>query len=107
LPTASANWLTESSVRKPVSPSITISFVEPTFPADTIMCPRGPLVSTLEAQTRLRSGACDKLVNNKEQRPGTYTDACIKSLFLQSGCMIEGLAYPRTPDMIRKLSYYQ
>jgi hypothetical protein len=84
-----------------------VSFVEPTFPADNIICPRGPLVSTLEAQTRLRAGACDKLVNNKEQRPGTYTDDCIKSLFLRSGCMLEGLAYPRTPDMIRKLSYKQ
>jgi hypothetical protein len=47
------------------------------------------------------------LVNGREQGPGTYTDACIKSLFLKSGCKMEGHGYPRTPDMIKKLAYKQ
>ena len=84
-----------------------VTFIEPTFPVDNGICPRGALISTLEAETRLRAGACAKLVNGREQGPGTYTDSCIKSLFLKSGCKMEGDGYPRTPDMIKKLAYKQ
>ena len=82
-----------------------VTFKEPTFPADAKICPRGPLVSTQEAETRLRAGACEKLINGRTQGPGTYTDACIRSIFLESGCKKEGLGYPNTPELISDLSY--
>jgi len=84
-----------------------VTFREPTFPEDNSLCPTGPFIATAEAERRLRAGACDKLINGLEQKPGSFSDACIKSLFLQTGCTAEGTGYPRTPELIKKLSYEQ
>ena len=84
-----------------------VTFRNPLFTEDMSLCPTGPLISTAEAETRLRAGACDKLINGLEQKPGAYSDACIKSLFLQTGCTAEGTGYPRTPELVKKLSYEQ
>lgn len=86
---------------------VPVTFKEPTFSEDNSLCPTGPLISTSDAETRLRAGACDKLINSLEQKPGTYSDACIKSMFLQTGCTADGTGYPRTPELVEKMSYEQ
>ena len=82
-----------------------VSFLEVAFPEDSNLCPTGPLVSTVEADARLRLGACDKLINGQEQGPGTYTDACIKSLFIEAGCKKEGHGFPNSKGKIDELSF--
>ena len=82
-----------------------VSFLEATFPEDSNLCPIGPLVATQEADARLRMGACNKLINGLEQGPGSYTDECIKSLFIESGCKKEGHGFPNSQDKIDALSF--
>ena len=65
---------------------------------DTNICPSGPIVTSIEAADRLRINPCDKLISGQAQGPGTYTDSCIKSIFLANGCKRDGAAYPGTPQ---------
>lgn len=81
-----------------------VTFVEPDG-EDVKICPSGPFISTTEAETRLRSGACDKIVNGQTQEPGTYTDECIRSLFIRAGCSREGIGYPTTNALKNGLAY--
>jgi len=83
---------------------IPVTFVEPDG-EDVKICPSGPLISTTEAETRLRSGACDKIVNGQAQKPGTYSDDCIRSLFIKAGCSREGTGYPTTNALKNGLAY--
>ena len=69
--------------------------MEATFPElDGNLCPTGPLITLEESYDRLRAGPCMKLINGIEQGPGTYTEDCIKSLFIEGGCSNKGLAFP-------------
>ena len=77
---------------------------DPTSLDDIQGCPIGPLVSTPEAATRLKSGACEKPVNGLPQGPGSFTQNCIQSLFIASGCKVEGKAYPNNSDKLDKLT---
>jgi hypothetical protein len=77
---------------------------DPTIQEDMRLCPVGPLTSTREGATRLQAGACDKLINGLPQGPGTYTDDCVRSLFIQGGCTKMGKGYPQTPDQVATLS---
>jgi hypothetical protein len=77
---------------------------DPTSEEDIVNCPIGPLVSTKEGMIRLNSGACEKLVDGKPQGPGTFTEKCIQSLFIASGCTKEGKAYPVDSTKFDKLT---
>jgi len=77
---------------------------DPTIQEDMRLCPVGPLTSTQEGATRLQAGVCDKLINGLPQGPGTYTDDCIRSMFIQGGCTKTGKGYPRSADQISALS---
>jgi hypothetical protein len=66
--------------------------------SDTALCPSGPIVTTVEATKKLQTNPCDKLINGKPQAPGTFTESCLKGIFLSSGCKRDGAAYPSTPQ---------
>jgi hypothetical protein len=89
--------------KKPGNRKIEIDFIvsatlkDPTISDDIILCPNGPLITTLEASRRLNYGACEKMIDGKPQEPGTYSDDCLRSLFLASGCSKLGKAYPENP----------
>lgn len=74
---------------------------DPSIEADLKLCPTGPLITTEEAAVNLSHGACEKLVNGVAQGPGNYSDECIRSLFLSSGCSKKGQYYPNTPAKVR------
>jgi len=86
--------------KNPEKKKIEIDFIvsatlkDPTVSEDIALCPTGPLITSQEASTRLNYGACQKLVDGKPQGPGTYSDDCVRSLFLASGCSKSGKAYP-------------
>jgi len=67
---------------------------DPTVQEDISLCPMGPIVSTPEAATRLKAGACEQLVDGQPQGPGSFSDNCIQSLFIAAGCKTVGKAYP-------------
>jgi hypothetical protein len=78
---------------------------DPTIPEDIRLCPGGPISTTVEGSTNLQAGVCQKMINGKPQGPGTYTDDCIRDIYLESGCTIEGKAYPNSTaklDAIKK-----
>jgi hypothetical protein len=72
-------------------------FRDPTVRADIAICPAGPISTTAEGSKNLQAGVCEKYVNGKPQGPGTYTDDCIRSLYIQGGCSTSGKAYPNSP----------
>lgn len=65
---------------------------------DTPLASSGPICTTMASVERLQADHCDKPVMGKPQKPGTYTEACIKGVFLSEGCRRQGLAYPSTPQ---------
>ena len=77
---------------------------DPTVDDDITLCPMGPIVSTQEAATRLKSGACEQPVNGLPQGPGSFSEKCIQSLFIASGCTIEGKAYPSNSAKLDNLT---
>ena len=72
--------------------------------ADTHKCSGGPIITTPEAAKRMRVDPCDHLVNGKLQKPGSYSDACVKNIFLANGCTRKGKAYPDTLPKKAKLA---
>jgi len=83
---------------------IPATLCDPTSEEDLAACPIGPLVSTSEGIKRLNSGVCEKLIDGKPQGPGTFTDKCIQSLFIASGCTKEGKAYPSDNNKLKKIT---
>jgi hypothetical protein len=77
---------------------------DPTSEEDITACPIGPLVSTPEGITRMNGGACEKLIDGQPQGPGSFTEKCIQSLFLSSGCTTDGKSYPNNFDRLNKLT---
>jgi hypothetical protein len=78
---------------------------DPTVRDDLKLCPSGPMSTTPEGSKRLQAGVCEKFVNGKPQEPGTYSDDCVRSLFIDGGCTAGGDAYPRSAkqlDAVRK-----
>jgi hypothetical protein len=70
---------------------------DPSIDEDLKLCPTGPLITTEEAAKNLNYGACEKLINGVAQGPGNYSDECVRSLYLSSGCTKDGLLFPNTP----------
>jgi hypothetical protein len=66
--------------------------------ADTILASSGPICTTMAGAKRCQADPCDKLVMGKKQAPGTFTEACVKGVFLSEGCRRQGLAYPGNPQ---------
>lgn len=73
---------------------------DPTILEDLRLCPGGPINTTPEGSALLQAGVCEKLINSKPQAPGTYTDDCLRSLFLAGGCTKEGKAYPLSQEKL-------
>lgn len=84
---------------------VPVSFLEVTFPElDGSLCPTGAMVSLEDSYDRLRAGPCMKLINGLEQVPGTYTDECVKSLFMDGGCLEKGRAFPRSRSLTEAIT---
>lgn len=69
---------------------------DPTVAADIALCPVGPISTTADGSANLQAGVCEKFVNGQPQGPGTYTDDCIRSLYIEAGCSTSGKAYPNS-----------
>lgn len=76
---------------------------DPTLLEDLQGCPIGPLVDSEEAK-RLKTGACEKLIGGLPQGPGSYSQNCIQSLFIEAGCKLDGKAYPNNSTKVDKLA---
>jgi hypothetical protein len=101
-------WVWDKDSSMPIaifSMVMPVTFAEATFPEDSLLCPKGPLVSSVEGEARLKTGACDKIVNGNVQGPGKFTEECIGSLFIQAGCLREGTGYPSTTLLKNALAY--
>lgn len=78
---------------------------DPSVPADLSRCPSGPISTTDSGSKNLQAGVCEKFVNGQPQGPGTYTEDCIRSLYVVAGCTSSGNAYPNSQaklDIVRK-----
>jgi hypothetical protein len=91
------------------TPDVTFTFVVPatlrdvSVAEDNKLCPTGPIVTSSEAASRLKMGSCQQMYNGKPQGPGNFSDECLKSLFLDSGCTDKGKSYPNTSDKKAKI----
>lgn len=57
------------------------TFMDPVYPEDASIAPRGPLITQKSTMELLRAGPCMK----PDQKPGKYGAACLKALFVGSG----------------------
>lgn len=77
----------------------------PSVPADMSRCPSGPISTTARGSKNLQAGVCEKFINGKPQGPGTYTDDCVRYLYVEGGCTVNGKTYPNSAaklDAVRK-----
>jgi hypothetical protein len=67
-------------------------------------CPTSPLVQSIESAELLVDDAC---LNPRGQRPGTYSDECLRQTVLSAGCSTNGEWYKNLPtDRNFKLEDY-
>jgi len=57
------------------------TFLDPVYPEDLAVAPRGPLITQKSTADFLRTSPCMKA----DQKPGKYSVACLKTLFIGSG----------------------
>lgn len=77
------------------------TLTDPTISDDIKLCPSGPLVSTIEGSKRLAAGPCEAPINGQPQGPGNFSIPCVQSIFLNSGCVKEGKAYPNSAEKLK------
>jgi hypothetical protein len=63
---------------------------------DTSRCAYGPIIRSMSNVVQ----PCSKKVDGADQGPGTYTNECIRAMFLSSGCTTSGHAYPSNQEKI-------
>jgi hypothetical protein len=100
-------WFWDKNDKNPscvFSVVVPATLCDPTMKEDIRLCPSGPLISTEEGSKRLVAGACETLYNGKPQGPGNYSQACIQNIFLNSGCVRTGKAFPNSPEKLKKLT---
>lgn len=77
---------------------IPFSFVSPVYEYSNI-CANGPMIKTEDSARQLGMNLCFK----GNQSPGNYSQECLQSIFLQSGCTTNGILYPNNSERTNQL----
>jgi hypothetical protein len=77
------------------------TFIQP-FETEAGACVASPFITKSESAKFLSSGVCYK----KGSGPGKYSDACLKSTFLSSGCSENGTGFPNSQEKMQQMMYF-
>jgi hypothetical protein len=77
---------------------IPFSFVSPVYEYSNI-CSNGPMIKTSDSARQLGLNVC----YTGNQSPGNYSQECLQSVFLQSGCTTNGTLYPNNNERTNQI----